>query len=197
MKEDDEPDGSESVVEELKVKKDKKKKKKKQQSKLACFLESLSNEAVGYAINTTIQVLVFPLFGIYLSLTTNMITSGAHSFFGLARIYVVRRLFSRLGKKQSKRSSLLECLTNIVAGTIINFFCTLWVYPLFGATISTGNTFWITIVFLVVTLTRLYVLRRVFNNKLAARRKAKKAMKKAIKEHKKQELLEQNLGETQ
>jgi predicted PurR-regulated permease PerM len=86
------------------------KKKKKRQSKVSCFLESLSNEAIGYAINTTIQVLIFPLFGIFLSLSVNMATSGVHSFFGLLRIYVVRRLFSRLGKKQSKRSSFIECI---------------------------------------------------------------------------------------
>jgi uncharacterized membrane protein (DUF485 family) len=156
--------------------------KKKQQSKFSSFLESLSNEALGYVINTTIQVLIFPLFGVFLPLSVNMTTSGVHSFFGIIRIYTVRRLFSRLGKKQSRRSSLIECIVNVIAGTIISFFATLWIYPLFGADISTGSTFGITLAFLAVTLTRLYVLRRMFNNKLAAKRKAKKALKKNKKQ---------------
>jgi uncharacterized membrane protein (DUF485 family) len=163
-------------------------KKRKQQSKLACFLESLSNESVGYAINTAIQIVIFPMFGVFLPLAVNMVSSGVHSFFGLLRIYVIRRLFSRMGKKQSRRSSLAECIANVVAGTIISFFVTLLIYPLVGAQVSTGDTFGITLIFLIVTLTRLYILRRVFNNKLEAKRKAKKALKKALKAQK-QDLL--------
>ncbi len=165
----------------LKPKKDKKK-KKKQQSKLACFLESFSNEAVGYVINTTVQILIFPLMGVHLSLAVNMASSGIHSFFGVTRIYALRRLFGRLGRKQSKLSSLAESITNIAVGTFISFFVTLYIYPLVGANVSTTDTFGITLMYLTITLTRLYLLRRIFNNKLEARRKAKKVLKKALKQ---------------
>ena len=153
----------------------------KKQSKLSSFLESLSNEVVGYILNTTVQLLIFPLFGLNLSLSLNLFISGIHSFFGLSRIYILRRLFNLSGKKQSKKSSLLESVTNIVAGTIISFFVQLYVYPIFGVVMSMGSNFGITIIFLVITLIRLYVLRRMFNKRTKAIHKAKKAAKKEQK----------------
>lgn len=153
----------------------------KKQTKLSSFLESLSNEGLGYLINTTVQLAVFPLMGIHLSLSLNLLISGIHSFFGLSRIYILRRLFNITGKKQSKKLSLIESITNIVAGTVIIFFVQLYVYPLFGVVMAMSTNLGVTIIFLIITLIRLYVLRRIFNARTVAKRKAKKAAKKLMK----------------
>jgi dipeptide/tripeptide permease len=155
----------------------------RKQTKIASFLESLSNEFIGYIINTIVQLAVFPLFGLHLSLSLNLLISSIHSFFGLIRIYILRRLFNitEKHKKQNKRSSLLESITNIVSGTLISFVAQLYVYPLVGVVMAISTNIGVTIVFLILTLIRLYVLRRIFNNRTAAKRKAKKAAKKALK----------------
>lgn len=164
----------------------------KKQSKISSFLESLSNEVVGYVLNTAVQLLIFPLFGINLSLSLNLFISGVHSFFGLSRIYILRRLFNISGKKQSKKSSLLESVTNIIAATIINFFVQLYVYPIFGVVMSVGSNLGITVIFLIITLIRLYVLRRMFNKRTKAIHKAKKAARKALKAQQKVLILNEN-----
>ena len=166
-------------------------KKRKVQSRLASFLESLSNESVGYTINTIIQVAVFPFFGIFLSLSANMLTSGIHSFFGLSRIYILRRIFSGFGKKQTSKGSALECVTNIVASVFINFLVTMFVYPFVGVHIPISSNIGITMVFLLVTLMRMYILRSWFNMIMVRRRKAKKALKKAMKARSRALLIEQ------
>ena len=119
--------------------------------------------------------------GIHLSLSLNLLISGIHSFFGLSRIYILRRLFNITGKKQSKKLSLIESITNIVAGTVIIFFVQLYVYPLFGVVMAMSTNLGVTIIFLIITLIRLYVLRRIFNARTVAKRKAKKAAKKLMK----------------
>ena len=164
----------------------KKPKKLKKQSKLASFLESLSNELLGYLINTLVQIIIFPLIGFHLSLGINLLISAIHSAFGLTRIYIIRRFFDRSGKKQNKRSSLYESILNIVMGTVITFTVQPFIFLLFGIVISAGSNLSITAIYLVITLVRLYVLRRFFNNKTKAAYKAKKAAKKLLKAHKRE-----------
>jgi len=64
---------------------------------------------------------------------------------------------------QPKLISFLEALTNTVLGYVINLAVQVVLYPLFGATFTFQQNIEIGLVFLVVSLVRSYVLRRLFN----------------------------------
>jgi hypothetical protein len=64
------------------------------QTKLFSFIESVTNILVGYTINLTAQVLIFPLFNIYISLDSNIKIGLIFTVISLCRSYIIRRLFN-------------------------------------------------------------------------------------------------------
>lgn len=64
------------------------------QSRLMSFIESIINVAIGFAVAVTAQALVFPLFGIEVSLSTNLMIGVIFTFISIGRSYCVRRLFN-------------------------------------------------------------------------------------------------------
>jgi hypothetical protein len=70
----------------------------------------------------------------------------------------------RIGEvMQSKLQSFLEAWANTLIGYTINLGVQLVVYPFYGATFSFGQNLQIGLIFLIVSITRSYVLRRAFN----------------------------------
>jgi hypothetical protein len=65
------------------------------QSKRHSLIESLVNVAVGYGIALASQLLIFPLFGIHISLQDNIIIGLLFTVVSIARSYALRRLFNR------------------------------------------------------------------------------------------------------
>lgn len=65
--------------------------------------------------------------------------------------------------EQSKRASLLESLANTFIGFVISIVVGYFVFPMFGMPKSLASSFWITVVFTVVSIGRNYIVRRVFN----------------------------------
>lgn len=57
-------------------------------------LESIANVAIGYGVALVSQLAVFPLFGIYVPLTTNLWISVWFTGISLVRSFVVRRVFN-------------------------------------------------------------------------------------------------------
>ena len=66
---------------------------------------------------------------------------------------------------QSKKHSVLESFTNTTAGIVTSFVVQLFLYPLLEIEVSLIENIQITIVFLVISIIRMYVLRRIFNKK--------------------------------
>lgn len=64
---------------------------------------------------------------------------------------------------QSKKHSLLESATNVIAGLIISFAIQLVIYPLMGIPVSLKQNVVLTAVFFVASFIRGYVIRRIFN----------------------------------
>jgi hypothetical protein len=71
------------------------------QSRLISLLEAITNVALGYGIAVVTQVAVFPLFGLYLSLSDNLLISGVFTVVSVARSYAIRRLFEALRHRLS------------------------------------------------------------------------------------------------
>jgi hypothetical protein len=66
------------------------------QTRHASLIETIVNTAVGLGINLAAQVLVFPLFGIYIHITTNLAIAGIFTAISIIRGFVMRRIFETL-----------------------------------------------------------------------------------------------------
>jgi uncharacterized membrane-anchored protein len=68
------------------------------QTRLQSLLESFLNVAIGYLVALLAQLLVFPLFGIYVPLAQNLAIGAIFTVVSILRSYAVRRLFNHLHK---------------------------------------------------------------------------------------------------
>lgn len=77
-----------------------------QQSRLGSFYEACFNVAIGFGINFVANLLIFPLFGMDISLSDNFILGLLYTVISVARSYVVRRWFNeRLHRAAEKLAS--------------------------------------------------------------------------------------------
>ena len=66
------------------------------QSSWMSLLEAITNIAIGYAIAVLTQVLVFPLFGVSVSLGDNLGIGAVFTIASLLRSFALRRAFNAL-----------------------------------------------------------------------------------------------------
>ena len=64
------------------------------QTKLGSLIESMMNIAIGYGVALMSQIIIFPLFGIVVSLSTNLWIGAWFTLISLVRSYVIRRWFN-------------------------------------------------------------------------------------------------------
>ncbi len=60
------------------------------------LVESIANVAVGYCVAVGTQLLVFPLFGLEVSLTDNLAIGAIFTLVSIGRSYCLRRLFEAI-----------------------------------------------------------------------------------------------------
>lgn len=60
------------------------------------FVEVWANIAIGFTINYVANLCIFPLFGLHISLSDNLLMGGLYTFISVARGYAVRRWFNRI-----------------------------------------------------------------------------------------------------
>lgn len=65
-----------------------------QQTKLGSFYEALINILIGWTINFTANMTIFPLFGWEISMEQNVLLGTIYTFISLIRSYVIRRWFN-------------------------------------------------------------------------------------------------------
>lgn len=63
------------------------------QSRRMSLVESVTNVVTGYLIALVVQVLVYPLFDIHVSMAQNAAIAAIFMAVGIARHYILRRLF--------------------------------------------------------------------------------------------------------
>ena len=66
------------------------------QTRLFSFIESIANVAIGYGIAVLTQILVFPLFGLSVSISQNLSIGAIFTFVSIVRSYCVRRFFNSM-----------------------------------------------------------------------------------------------------
>lgn len=66
------------------------------QTKLQSLIESVANIMIGYFVALATQLVVFPLYGMEVSLSQNVQIGMIFTAVSLARSYCVRRVFNKL-----------------------------------------------------------------------------------------------------
>lgn len=77
------------------------------QSRRYSLIEAIANVVVGYALAVITQIVVFPWFGLRVSLGDNLAIGAMFVTISLARSYALRRLFERLSKKKNQPKLVL------------------------------------------------------------------------------------------
>ena len=71
------------------------------QSKAQSLAESLLNIAIGFVVSLVAQLAIFPLFGIYVPLASNLSIGLFFTGVSLVRGYAVRRFFNWVSHRQA------------------------------------------------------------------------------------------------
>lgn len=69
---------------------------------------------------------------------------------------------------QSRLSSFIESMANVLIGYFVSLLVQLVVYPLYGATFTFSQNIQIGLIFMAVAIVRSYVIRRWFNARIHA-----------------------------
>jgi len=65
------------------------------QKKRHSLIESISNVFAGFGVALLSQIILFPFFGIHVSIQDNLWIGGWFTVISLVRSYVLRRVFNR------------------------------------------------------------------------------------------------------
>jgi hypothetical protein len=75
------------------------------QSRLMSLVESLANVLVGYGVAVATQIAVFPLFGLAVTVTENLLIGLIFTVVSILRSYALRRGFEAMRVRQSAMAS--------------------------------------------------------------------------------------------
>lgn len=67
------------------------------QTRTASLVEAIINVLIGYCVALASQLVIFPRYGIEVSLSTNVTIGMWFTAISIIRSYVLRRLFNRIG----------------------------------------------------------------------------------------------------
>ena len=66
------------------------------QSRAMSLVEAVANVVVGYGVAVATQILIFPIFGLHMTLEQNLKLGAAFTLVSIARSFALRRLFERI-----------------------------------------------------------------------------------------------------
>ena len=75
------------------------------QSRRMSLVESLANVAVGYGVAVLTQIVVFPFFGLYVSLAENLVMGAVFTIVSIARSFTLRRVFEEFRMRSECRNA--------------------------------------------------------------------------------------------
>ena len=64
------------------------------QTRLGSLIEAVINVVIGFAINFTANMLIFPLFGFHITARDNLVMGLIYTLISVARSYCIRRWFN-------------------------------------------------------------------------------------------------------
>lgn len=66
------------------------------QSRAISLVDAVANVVVGYGVAVVKQILIFPLFGVYMALAQNLKMDAIFTIVSIARSFVLRRAFETI-----------------------------------------------------------------------------------------------------
>ena len=66
------------------------------QSRAMSLVESVANVVVGYAIAVASQILIFPAFGLHMTMAQNLKLAAAFTIISICRSFALRRIFEAI-----------------------------------------------------------------------------------------------------
>ena len=66
------------------------------QSRAMSLVESVANVVVGYGIAVASQILIFPAFGLHMTMAQNLKLAAAFTIISICRSFALRRLFEAI-----------------------------------------------------------------------------------------------------
>ncbi len=131
------------------------------QSKTTSIAESVINTGSGLIINTIVQIIFFPYFGITVTVVKMGSLSIIFSALSLIRNYAVRRLFDKWRDGiQTKKMSMIESTVNTVAGIVLGFLIQFPLFYWFGFKVDIVDIAEITGIFAIAGFVKNYIVRR-------------------------------------
>ena len=70
------------------------------QTRLMSLVESVANVVVGYGVAVVTQILIFPIFGLHMTLAQNLKLGAVFTLISLARSFALRRVFEAIRTKK-------------------------------------------------------------------------------------------------
>lgn len=80
------------------------------QRKSHSFVETITNTAIGYVINVTVQPFVFAAFGIHINAASDLLIGAIFTGISIVRGYVLRRLFNFIHVRWSRIETAYKIL---------------------------------------------------------------------------------------
>lgn len=68
------------------------------QTRTGSIIEAIANVCIGFWINFTANMLIFPLFGFHISPGANFVMGLLYTVISIVRSYVLRRVFNKIKK---------------------------------------------------------------------------------------------------
>ena len=84
------------------------------QSRLMSLVESLANVLVGYGVAVVTQILVFPLFGLAVTVTENLLIGLIFTAVSIVRSYALRRSFEALRVRQLGQHAVADAVNSSI-----------------------------------------------------------------------------------
>ena len=72
------------------------------QSRAMSLVESIANVVVGYGVAVATQVLIFPAFGVHVTMAQNLKISAAFTMISICRSFALRRVFEGIRVRSPK-----------------------------------------------------------------------------------------------
>ena len=66
------------------------------QKRITSLVEAILNVVIGYVVAVMAQTMIFPLFGVFVTLSENMVIAGLFTIISVIRSFSLRRLFNYL-----------------------------------------------------------------------------------------------------
>lgn len=76
------------------------------QTRTTSLIESIANVVIGYGVALASQLIIFPIYGIEISIRTNIAIGIWFTIISIIRSFIVRRIFNKMSENKLTKEEL-------------------------------------------------------------------------------------------